>query len=301
MKLAAFVITYNRPDIIGNTIKLINEQTLKPDLVLVVDNSESNDTEKNIRCLEYNNIEYLRTGYNAGPAGAAKLALRVLADKGYDWVYWGDDDDPPRSKKVFRRLIDLIEDAPNKVEVGAIGSVGGFFNQYTARVSNIRNDQINAKGLTEVDQIPGGHNFLINTRVTKAAIEPTEKLFFGFEELDFCLKIKKAGFKLYIDGETVLKNRILAGNTAENYKWKSTSFGDSSKLKRNYYSIRNMSFILYTNGYYLGCLYFFNKNLAKAMVGFLHGPKYGVANFKIFFKGTLDFLLGKYGKRDVER
>ena len=44
--LAAFIITFNRPLILKDTLQQIMEQTRPPDLILVVDNDRSSETEE---------------------------------------------------------------------------------------------------------------------------------------------------------------------------------------------------------------------------------------------------------------
>lgn len=72
--------------------------------ILVVDNSESDVTKEAIEKLGYENLEYYRVGYNSGPAGGSKIGLEKLSAEGYDWIYWGDDNNPPRDETVFRRF-----------------------------------------------------------------------------------------------------------------------------------------------------------------------------------------------------
>src|SRR5690349_18373259 len=92
VRFAGFIMTYERPGIILDTIGRVLAQTRPPEKLLIVDNSESSETKKLIEHLNDNRIQYFAVGYNAGPAGAAKIGLQKLAEGGFDWIYWGDDD-----------------------------------------------------------------------------------------------------------------------------------------------------------------------------------------------------------------
>jgi|3_EtaG_2_1085321.scaffolds.fasta_scaffold72668_2 GT2 family glycosyltransferase len=296
---AAFIMTFERPDILLSTISKIKDQSSPPDKILIVDNSFSDGTEVAINKLNDVSVQYYKMGYNAGPAGAAKTGLQILTEEDYDWIFWGDDDDPPTDRDAFKRLFSMADRIPD-TKIGAIGTVGGFFNRYTARVSVVKNEQV-TKEFTKVDQIPGGHNFIVNSQVVKEGVLPTAKLFFGFEELDFCLKMKNKGFNLYIDGERILNNRIKAGYSNPSYKWKSKGFGKKGALERNYYSIRNMNHILYSNKNIIALLYSFSKNMLKAIFGFTYGLNYGRKNLSIIFIAYKDTILNRYGKRTQKK
>src|SRR5687768_7215833 len=95
MKFAGFIMTYERSDLLLSTIKTIFDQTISPKKLLIIDNSKSDKTEILIKQLNDPRVFYHKQGYNSGPAGAARTGLQILAAEGYDWIYWGDDDDPP--------------------------------------------------------------------------------------------------------------------------------------------------------------------------------------------------------------
>ena len=213
---AAFIMTYERPEVLQKTIAKLQNQSLPPELILVVDNSETTRTEELVKSLNSENIEYFRVGYNAGPAGAAKIGLQKLTAKGFDWIYWGDDDDPPRDEQVLQKLFEGITNLTRKgVKLGIFGGKGGSLNKLTGRISSLSNQELQEASFVEVDSVPGGQDMLVNSEVIKAGILPDKKLFFGFEEFDFCLKVKSAGFSIYIDAANWLETRRNSGLTAK--------------------------------------------------------------------------------------
>src|SRR5690606_3928338 len=123
MKFAAFIMTYERPREVLAMIKCLFEQSFPPEKILVVDNSLSYDTQKIVDDLNNRSVEYLRLGYNAGPAGAAKAGLKRLSAAGYDWVFWGDDNDPPRTIDAFERIFAMLPKLTSK-RIGALGLIG---------------------------------------------------------------------------------------------------------------------------------------------------------------------------------
>jgi GT2 family glycosyltransferase len=95
--LAAFVMTFDRPQILRHTAETLLAQSRPPEVVLVLDNGSNSETRAVIDGLADDRVRYHSIGGNSGPAGAAAYGLQQLCDEGYDWIYWGDDDDPPKT------------------------------------------------------------------------------------------------------------------------------------------------------------------------------------------------------------
>ena len=225
---AAFIITYERPESLLKTIEILRLQILSPEFILIIDNSETLETELAIEEVYKGNntIAYFRVGYNSGPAGAAKIGLKKLADLGFNWIYWGDDDNPPRDSYVFEQIFERIKYLENKsVRLGIIGGKGAFLNKLTGRVKSLKNSDLKENDVAEVDYVPGGQTIIVNSTVVKLGVLPEEKLFFSFEDLDFCLKVKNKGFKIYVDAKTWYSVRKSHHDVKDNYRFKGNSFG----------------------------------------------------------------------------
>ncbi|WP_373056158.1 glycosyltransferase [Zunongwangia sp. H14] len=297
-KFAAFVITFERPVILLETLSILKKQTFPPQHILIIDNSISDRTEIALKEHISDSLEYYRVGYNSGPAGGARIGLEKLANLGYDWIYWGDDNNPPRDYNVFQETFKALREYVNDAQMpGIFGGKGGKLNKTTGRVRSLSNKMLRANKFAEVDVIPGGHTMLVNSGVVTAGCLPDEKLFFGFEEMDFCLSVKKAGFKLIVDSETWLKVRRRDNHLKENYRWQDASFGREEILNRDYYSTRNLLYIFLKNKLYSAFIVLLLKSVAKILLGFKYGWKYGKAMAGVQFSALGDFFSGKFGKQ----
>src|SRR5690242_12284476 len=67
-KFAAFIVTYNRPDILMDTIQKMLDQTRPPDKLVIVDNNDNDDT-KNKAAQMFPGVEHIKVGHNSGFAG----------------------------------------------------------------------------------------------------------------------------------------------------------------------------------------------------------------------------------------
>lgn len=296
-EFAAFIMTYERPEILLRTIQILQEQTFPPSFIYVIDNSESRTTENAVKEIITEDIGYFRVGYNSGPAGAARIGLKELAKRGYKWIYWGDDDNPPFEKWVFEeqfRFLKSLEDVEE--EIGIMGGKGGRLNKLTGRIHSFSNGEIEKHPVLEVDSVPGGGSLIVNASVVNEQVLPQENLFFGFEELDFCLKVKKKGYKIVVNTNLWLEENLKLGYTGKNFKWKASNFGKEENLWRDYYSTRNLLHIYYKNKFYPAFSFMFLKLILKSFAGWKFGIRYGIKNFQVQWRAIFHFLTGTYGR-----
>ncbi len=301
-KFAAFIMTFERPEIVMHSIKVLMGQQFPPDFILIVDNSRTSATE-----IAYENaystdekVGYYKVGYNSGPAGAAKIGLEKLANLGYKWIYWGDDDNPPRDSTVFQQMFERIECLENKgVNLGIFGGKGGRINKITGNINTLKNFELKNREVVEVDYVPGGQTMIVNSAIVKAGILPEEKLFFSFEDLDICLKAKKIGFKIYVDSKTWYNVRKRHKDIGNNYSFKGSSFGSKGRLLRDYYSTRSLLYILKQNKLYVAFLFQLIKTIIKMFWGFMYGFEYGFRNFNFQKKAIQDFFSNNFVSREA--
>ncbi len=293
-KFGAFIITFERPAILQETIKKIFEQSLPPEKILIIDNSHSNETkEKILNCGLP--VVYHKVGYNSGPAGAAKKGLQILAKEGFKWIAWCDDNDPPPLKDCFEKLVYLAETYKGKC--GQVGAVGHRFNKVTGIFKRTSNKELLKTKYVEVDSIGGNVCKIINAQAILDGVLPEEKLFFGYEELDFDLATKKAGYQIIVHSNLFLECRKKFNRL--NYKRIINLKKDESKIWREYYGIRNSLYILMKNKLYLAFLSTLVITLIKSALSYKYGWKYGTLITKNTFKALRDYSLKKYYKADL--
>lgn len=294
VQFAVFIITRHRSEILKDTILRFRLQSLQPSAILVVDNSDDTSTEYILKELNDSSIQYHRVGFNAGPAGAAKIAMELLFSQGYERVVWGDDDDPPFFSDALYNLIQLSLTLEKKKKIGMVGASGSLFSAKKGKMIRLPDNVL--KDNIEVDSIAGCMFPVIHKNVFEQGIRPDPKLFFGFEELDFCLSIRRAGFHIVVSGEEMYRYRNYAGRL--NLKTKSYNVKRSHQLWREYYSTRNMLYILFCKEKNLrGSFVFLIKSMAKCLWGYQFGLRYGTSNFLYVSKGIIDCISGRMGQR----
>lgn len=288
-RLGGFIITYHRPQILLETIHKIFSQTYPPDFLWVIDNSDNLETDHVIAGLLDSRIRYYRMGFNAGPAGAAAKGLQLCAIEGSEWIYWGDDNDPPFTSDCFERLLAIRNSNPF---CGVLGAVGHFFDRKKGVIKRIQTRLLEKKEWVEVDSIAGGMCMLVSAQVVKDGILPDKDLFFGFEELDFCLKVSRKGYSLVVDCKLFLEARKVTGRLS----FERPTYQQKNNLSREYYSLRNLLYIsdsLTLNTMKRQLIF---KWVAKAFFGYRFGLRYGWKNMNLIRLGFWHYYSGVKGK-----
>lgn len=288
MKLGGFIITYNRPKIVCDTVRAVFSQSVAPQFLWIIDNSEELETDHAIAALLDSRIRYHRMGYNAGPAGAAAKGLKLCEQEGADWIYWGDDNDPPYFDDTFEKLLSIQDVNPF---CGILGSVGHFFDRKKGEIKRIQSRLLENRQVVEVDCIAGNMSMLVSSKVVRDAILPDPDLFFGFEELDFCLKANRKGYSILVHSGLFLDLRKLHGRN----EYQRPLYKKKASLSREYYSLRNLLYIADLLTLDTMKKRLMKKGVGKMLYGFRYGPVYGFKNMRYIFFALLHFYRGVKG------
>lgn len=276
---AAFVITFNRPGILYNTIAELCRQTVTPAKILIVNNGEKLDLAA-LRGVEGVDFEEHMMGFNSGPAGAAYFALTSLAAKNFKWIQWIDDDDPPRVYNLNERMFNHLTAAGN-LNIGIIAPFGSYFDSRKGVAVRVENEDIENSQSIRVQTVGGNQCMLINSAVVTAGCLPTASLFFGFEETNLCLKVLQAGFEIIVPSDLFSEYRKLSGRW--NLKTSDIRKTTVTPAWRNYYSVRNLIYMF---------LYEFKKPatalriITRATLKAIYGLKQPSIGFKELYYTT---------------
>lgn len=201
MRLGAFVTTYNRPGILRQTLNRLLQQSRRPEYILVIDNGSNPQTEEVVHSFKTELLGYHRMDFNSGPAGAGAYGLRALADDGFDWILCGDDDDPPLTHDALERLMRIA--LSGKQPLGAVGATGTPWDWRRGVRVRMRDFALDLpeRGICYVDIVGGSQLLTVSRSVVAEVGLPNADLVFGFDDFEYCLRIRKAGFRIAIDAE----------------------------------------------------------------------------------------------------
>ena len=173
-------------------------------------------------------IRYAALGENLGPSGGWAHAVDVAAPlrnlRG-DWVLVIDDDDPIDAPGLIARLLDHAERQGSAL--AGIGLRGARWDRPRARLRRIEPPEGEVE---RVDYLASNGAALYAWRAISATGFFNPELFFGFEDLDFGLRLTSAKWVLVVAPQPSLQS--VADTAVDRTPW------------REYYKTRALVWIL---------------------------------------------------------
>ena len=285
----AFMVTYLRRDETTLSATALLQQTRPPDSLLVVNNGPVGDVA---HLANLPRVRVVDVGDNVGPAGGWAIAIEDVLGRAADddWLLFADDEIPPRTQETVANLLSFGE-AQSALDpsLGGVGLVGGRFDAQRGRVSRIADDQL--PGPIDVDTFGGGHWPLLRIGAIRNVELPDARLFFGFEELEYFLKIRAAGSRLIADGDRWRELRAAAGRTGVTT---AQLRGATLPPWRAYYSTRNEIVIAKRFASRLGVGRSIGRGLARATRSLLRREW---SSSGAHASGVIDGCFGRLGRR----
>jgi GT2 family glycosyltransferase/glycosyltransferase involved in cell wall biosynthesis len=300
-RLAAVVLNYRTPDETYLAVRSLLASRRTLDDIIVVNNDEEGDDERHIR--SHSDVRRIDTGCNLGFSGGVNVGIRDALERGADAVLLVNSDVilPPDCVEHLERTLagrpgcGIVGPAiASRSAPGLVASLGISYNPATGRMrhrgfGDRRPADIDGRRMPAEPQRVDGVSacaMLIAREVVDAIGLFDEDYFFGFEDLDFCLRARRAGF-----------DTMLAAD-ATAYHEGSRSIGGSSP-ERLYFAARNHLLLasrispassIVRRSYRLSTIVALNvAHAAIANGATLPRRMAAVA------RGTRDYLAGRYG------
>lgn len=100
-QVSIIIPTYNRADVIVNSIQSILDQTYEQYELIIVDDGSTDDTELVIEQINDNRIRYIKMPENKGVAAARNEGIRRAK---YDYIAFQDSDDYWKKDKLEKQM-----------------------------------------------------------------------------------------------------------------------------------------------------------------------------------------------------
>jgi len=182
---------------------------------------------------ETDNIEVLQTGKNLGFTGGYNFGIKYALNWGADYLFIINNDTLIKDNDIVTKLIRTINKNPKAAVVSPkilfapgfeyhkdrysgkdIGNViwwaGGKFDWNNVLTIHRGLDQVDNSQYDQIGQTDmiSGCCFMAKREAFEKAGLFEEKLFAYFEDVDFMLRLKKVGFKLFYNGQTSLYHKV---------------------------------------------------------------------------------------------
>jgi GT2 family glycosyltransferase len=197
--LLGVLVTYRRPDALRASLGALARQIRRLDHLVVVDNGPDrvasavvDETDAAAR------VDYLPAGDNLGPAGGIELGMRHLLADAPDtgWICVLDDDDPlPDDRVVAELAAEVARASALDRSIGGVGLDGAVFDWPRARLLPV---ELGADGRGHADYLKSNWCPFYRVDAVRSTGPFDGRLFFGFDDLEFCLRLRAAGRTLLV-------------------------------------------------------------------------------------------------------
>lgn len=235
------VVFYNSYTDTADCLRSLKKTTWPALHIVLVDNG-STDGSGELLCQEFPEIVHLRSDENLGFAGGCNLGIRetLAADAGYICLLNNDTIVEPGfiEPLVARAALEpragifggrILYDEPDKAG-DVIWFAGGHIDRHTGNTTHRGQDLPDTnvfRRAIPTDYVTGCL-FFVRAELFRELGLLDERMFMYCEELDFCLRARRAGHGCYYEPESVIRHRV------------SRSMGGAYRPLFYYYQVRNL-------------------------------------------------------------
>lgn len=192
-KIAAVVVLYN-PD--NNVLSNISSYIDQIDKLFAVDNSEKPNFDLIEKIKSNNKIEFISNNGNIGIAAALNIGLKDAIENGFEFLLTMDQDSEA-SPLLVSNLLECFTARDDAVVVAPL-------LYHSDEEVLIQSNDETCKQIFSV--WTSGSLLKLNTCKTAGGFK--EELFIDYVDHEFCLRLNKLGYKVYICNKAKLKHNL---------------------------------------------------------------------------------------------
>jgi GT2 family glycosyltransferase len=216
--VAVVIVTYNRADLLGRTLDGLAGQTHEPDTVIVVDNASEDHTREVLDAHRGLHLQRIHLETNTGGAGGFRAGVQAAYEQGFDRIWLMDDDVVPAPDCL---AVLMAQDEPFVMAVRE--DVRGRLVEKAATDFDLHSPWAIRPKRASVETTYGDrhampervelHNVafegpLFRREVVAAVGLPDESFFIFYDDCDFALRARRAGFRIWAVRDAVLVRQL---------------------------------------------------------------------------------------------
>jgi GT2 family glycosyltransferase len=216
--VAVVVVTFNRADLLERMLDGLAAQTRLPDAVIVVDNASTDHTREVLEARTDLPLQAVHAPDNTGGAGGFHQGLAAAYEQGFDRIWLMDDDVLPAPDCLATLL---AHDGPCLMAVRE--DRAGHLVEKSATRFDLRNPLAIRPKTASVETVYGTREampaevpvevvafegFLVHRRVIEAIGLPDPAYFIFYDDADFAIRSRRAGFPIVAVRDAVLVRQL---------------------------------------------------------------------------------------------
>lgn len=288
-KIAAVVVTYNRKELLIKCIDSLLEQSYKLDAIILIDNASTDNTEeflKEKKYLDKKEIIYIKMDKNYGGAGGFHYGLKYAFEKNFDWIWLMDDDcllANDSLEQIFNKKIN-----PKNVYLPLCLDI----EDKSTNLLGLKDAEIQNNDEIYIDFVPF-NGFLISKELVEKIGYPEKDYFIYADDTEYCYRVKEAGGKIIVNTKSFIYHPNKIVKTWKKFGLNVTEYFYSKM--RIYYCTRNHILMRkkHNDKLFISVIKMIIKSFKYLILG-----EYKL--FKLNWRGIIDGIIGKTGKKDLD-
>src|SRR5262245_9773398 len=216
--VAVVGVTFNRADLLSRTLDGLAAQTHEPDAVIVVDNASTDHTRQVLDAHQGLHLQRIHMEENTGGAGGFRAGAERAYEQGFDRIWMMDDDVVPAPDCLAvlmaedeACLLSVREDTSGQL-VEKAATDFDLTHAWAVRPKRrmVETDYGDRKAMPARVEI---HNiafegFLFRREVVDAIGLPDSSFFIFYDDVDFALRARRAGYRIWAVRDAVLVRQL---------------------------------------------------------------------------------------------
>jgi GT2 family glycosyltransferase len=293
-RVGVVIPNWNGAHFLDDCLGSLREQDYANTTVLVVDNA-STDGSRELIASRFAEVMLYRCDHNLGFTGACNLGANLLFSQGAKYVLLLNND-TEADRNLISALVSVAEADPR---IGAVSPLIAYYDEpkhlwYGGGEVDLSSGV--TRHVTEQNFLPGalpratdwanGCAFFVSAAAWNAAGELSPEYFASYEDTDLSLRIRRAGFLVYVTGMTRLRHKV------------SSTWGNKGQFY--FYTARNRLLFLRRYGephaWLRWSLRMFLGSAWYAIICLARRDRPGFLRRVFEFFGVTAFMLGQRGK-----
>ena len=228
--VAVVVVTYNRADLLARMLTGLAALDRLPDAVFVVDNASTDHTAEVLAAATNPGLEVIRPADNLGGAGGFHLGVRTAHAAGHDRVWLMDDDVVPAPDCLTVLMAqdeDCLIAVREDLEGHLVEKAAVRFDlrnplairPKTASVETAYGARERMPERVEVENV-AFEGFMLRRRVIDAIGLPDPSFFIFYDDADYAIRARRAGFRIWAVRDAVLVRQLAFDQQHDLSGWK---------------------------------------------------------------------------------
>jgi rhamnopyranosyl-N-acetylglucosaminyl-diphospho-decaprenol beta-1,3/1,4-galactofuranosyltransferase len=219
--VAVVVVTYNRAALLTRMLAGLAALRRRPDAVIVVDNASTDHTATVLDTVTDLPLQVIRPEENLGGAGGFHLGVEAAYEQGFDRIWMLDDDvvpapdclsvlmavDPDKADCLMVTREDLRGRLVEKAAITFDLLNPLKIKPKTAMVETTYGIRDRMPALVELQNVPF-EGFMLRRRVVEAIGLPDADFFIFYDDVDYALRARRAGFRIFAVRDAVLVRQL---------------------------------------------------------------------------------------------